>query len=72
MITYRKPPTLGNILTKYKKIAMNQDYNREEGGKSEGCKHCGLCGNHGDKKNMIKNTDTVITKEGKRIRLKKN
>ena len=50
-ITYRRPQTLGQQLTKYKSLALNEKAVSNEG--SCQCSHCSLCGNHGKGANMV-------------------
>ena len=69
MITYRRPPTIGGMLTRYKKIAF-EEKEKNNLTRSAGCKKCGLCGNFGKLKNMVENTDSITTKNGKTIHLK--
>ena len=68
-ITYCKPSTLGNALKNYKQISRNDKTNTNYGTKK--CKRCGLCGHHGNLKNMVLETDHIIH-NGKKIHLKQN
>ena len=61
MTTYRRAPTLGNVLTNYKAIAIGGENNWQKEGKSKGCEKCGLCGHWGSLKNMVNNTDMIST-----------
>ena len=42
-ITYCRPPTLGNSLLNYRKIAHTSD--QEQSNQTKKCGKCGLCGN---------------------------
>ena len=66
---YKRPQTLGGMLTKYKALA-NDTYTEDVG--SNKCGSCGLCGNHGKLKNMVKETTEVQRMDGKVIKLKQN
>ena len=46
MITYKRPTTIGQLLTNYKHLALSKT--REHVKRMSGpCGHCALCGNHG-------------------------
>ena len=66
-LTYRRPTTLGGILTNYKSIAHETKTIEESG--SQACGRCALCGNWGDNKNMVYETKKFVTKENKVIKL---
>ena len=68
-ITYRRPPTLGQHLTRYKAIAHNHN-SLDTNGSSGPCNHCGLCGNFGSLENMVTCSDTIKTPTGKTFRLR--
>ena len=70
-ITYRRPTTIGQKLLNYKKIAHEVDKKDEKYG-SKKCEKCGICGNFGKLKNMVKETDEIKTKDGKSIKLKQS
>ena len=72
MVTFRRPPTLGNLLTNYKNIAMDRNKNYNNIAKSSGCGRCGLCGNFGSLLNMVKNTNITTTSKGTTIKLKQH
>ena len=72
MVTFRRPPTLGNLLTNYKNIAMDRNKNYNNIAKSSGCGRCGLCGNFGSLLNMVKNTNIITTSKGTTIKLKQH
>ena len=68
-ITYSRPPTLKNKLTKFKQIAMGETTSRKQTG-TYSCGQCGLCGNYGVLENMVMTTNTIPVKRGKVIQLK--
>ena len=70
MITYRRPPTLGNLLTKYKSIAFGKNNTSLNSTRSSACNRCGLCGHYGKLNNMVINTNEIEIKNGKIIKLK--
>ena len=72
--TYRRPPTLGNMLTKYKTIAMKNDRTNtiQYKGSSKGCKRCGLCGHYANLENMVKDSEEIKTKYGQSIKIRQN
>ena len=70
MVTYKRPPTLGQRLTQYRKIAHEPDYGKTLTGSSNPCKHCSLCGCFGKNKNMVISTNTIKTPNNQIIRLK--
>ena len=72
MVTYRRPPTLGNLLAKYKSVAMDNGTPSNNDKRSSGCQRCGLCRNYGKLKSMVENTDEINTKEGKILKLKQH
>ena len=73
-VVYKRPATLQNLLTNYKKISLNlQPINLKCINASySACGHCALCGNHGTHKNMVQNTNYIKTKNGNTIQLKQN
>jgi len=72
MIVYKKPTTIGNILTNYQKIAHNKLEKVSVLGGSHPCNKCALCGNHGKHKNMINSTNYIYTNDNIKIKLKQN
>ena len=69
MVTYRRPQTLSQSLTKYRKIAHELD---NRGIHSSPCGRCSLCGNYGKHTTNMVNTSSVITaKSGKTYALRK-
>ena len=70
MVTYRRPQTLSQSLTKYRKIAHNVE---EECAQSRPCGRCSLCGNFGKyTTNMVNTTRTIKAKSGKTYTLRKS
>ena len=69
-LTYRRPTTLGGILTNYKGIAHGCKTIGESG--SQACGRCALCGNWGAHKCMVLETKTFLTKENKIIKLRQS
>ena len=67
---YKRPQTLGGILTRYKDLSKGIQLNYD--GHSRKCGHCGLCGHRGNLKNMVKETNILKRKDGKIIKLKQN
>ena len=69
VVSFCKPPTLGNYLLNYKQISQNNEYIN---GGTRKCKHCALCGHHGNFKNMVFETNKIRLRNGKEIKLKHN
>ena len=70
MVTYRRPQTLSQSLTKYRKIAHDVE---EECAQSRPCGRCSLCGNFGKyTTNMVNTTKTIKAKSGKTYTLRKS
>ena len=63
-ITYARPPTLGNLLTKYKGIFNKNSSNT---GTSRPCNKCKLCGNHGKGKSMVIERNYIKGNNGKKL-----
>ena len=68
VITYRRPPTLGQCLTKYKSIAHNPN-SPSTNGSSGPCNHCSLCGKFKSSENMVISSDTITTPTNKTFHL---
>ena len=68
-IVFSKPPTLRNMLVKYKNMTAN---NTEDKMVTRKCQKCGLCGNFGVLKNMVSEQTTITDKHGNTIALQKN
>ena len=68
-ITYKRPQTISQHLTKYKTIAHRS--NSVEEGASKPCGRCSLCGNHGNSINMVNSTKEISTTKGKSFHLSK-
>ena len=71
-ITYRRPPTIGNTLLNYKKIAHENNRIKDKKFGSKQCGKCGMCGNFGKLKNMVLDTDSIKTKYGKSLKIKQS
>ena len=52
-VVYKRPTTLKNLLTNYKKISLNLQPTNHKNSSSSACGHCALCGNHGTHKKMV-------------------
>lgn len=65
-ITYCRPSTLGTHLLKYRLLAHGTKTEKKPNN-SRKCGKCGLCGNHGKLKNMVMDTNELITKKRKFI-----
>jgi len=62
MITYKRPTTIGQKLTNYKDLALNNTRKQNNGG-SRPCEHCALCGCYGkNNKSMVPNVSQLLTK----------
>ena len=69
MIAYRRPQTLSQNLTNYRKIAHELN---NEGEHSKPCGRCYLCGNFSkESRNMVLITNTITSKTGKKYTLQK-
>ena len=66
-ITFSRPPTIGTLLTNYRKTTQETD---NKCGESTKCGKCGLCGNYAKMNNMVLETKKIKTKNGTKIRLK--
>ena len=72
-ITFSRPPTIGSLLTNYRKISQEEKNKNEcKTGASKKCGRCGLCGNFGKMENMVLETKKIKTKSGRKISLKQN
>ena len=69
-ITYCRPPTLGNSLLNYRRIAHNHKKDENHQNKTKKCGQCGLCGNYGGLPNMVVDDNTIKTKDNKTIIIK--
>ena len=69
LLTYRRPRTLCQQLTKYKTIAHETD--DVKSGESVPCGKCALCGNHGIHKNMVVQSSQIKSLDGKLFNLSK-
>ena len=47
MITYKRPTTVGQLLTNYRSLAHSEASNQQQRGYSGPCGHCALCGKFG-------------------------
>ena len=71
-IVYRRPKTIGQSLTNYRRLAHNPE-NHQDQGSSEPCKHCSLCGCYGKYKiSMVSQTNAITSKSGETFRLHQN
>jgi len=62
MITYKRPTTIGQLLTNYKHLALNKTGEHVKG-MSSSCGHCALCGNHGKhNKSMVPCVSQIMCK----------
>ena len=62
MNTYKRPTTIGQKLTNYKELALNETRKQTNGG-SRPCGHCALCGCYGkNNKPMVPNVSQLLTK----------
>ena len=52
MLAYKRPQTLGNFVTRYKKLSFGL-LEGKDGGISGPCGKCALCGNHGSHNSMV-------------------
>ena len=73
IVSFCKPPTLGNRLLNYKKISHQSQSSGtiEAQFKSSRCNRCGLCGKYG-LKNMVIQTNHIQLRNGIQIYLKQN
>ena len=69
-VVYRRPPTIGNKLTKYKQIAHLTNDARKGSSYQCGRARCKLCG-AGHSNSMVRVTDTIIAVNGKKFILTK-
>ena len=60
MVTYKRPTTLGGLLTSYRSLA--HDVPKDKNGSSP-CGHCKLCGHYGGK-NMVKTSSEILGPSG--------
>jgi len=62
MITYKRPTTIGQMLTNYKDLASNKTRKQTKGGPRP-CEHCALCVCCGkNSKSMVTNISQLLTK----------
>jgi len=62
MTTYKRPTTIGQLLTKYKHLALSKKREHVKG-MSGPCGHCALCGNHGKhNKSMVPCVSQIMGK----------
>jgi len=62
MITYKRPTTIGQLLTNYKHLALSKTREHVKG-MSGPCGRCALCGNHGKhNKSMVRCVSQIIGK----------
>jgi hypothetical protein len=71
VVTYRRPPTLGQYLTRYKVIAHNSN-SPGSNGSSGPCNHCSLCGNFKSSESMVISSDTITTPTDRSFRIHTN
>ena len=62
-VTYRRPQTLAQQLTRYKTISYKP--NTSYDGASKPCGHCSLCGKHGNHTSMVNDARTITAEGGK-------
>ena len=68
-ITYKRPQTISQHLTKYKSIAHTSNPSHE--GLSKPCGRCSLCGNHGHSINMVNVTKVIKSIKGRPFHITK-
>jgi len=62
MITYKRPTTIGQKLTNYKDVSLNETRKQTKGG-SRPCEHYAVCGCYGkNNKSMVPNVSQLLTK----------
>jgi len=62
MITYKRPTTIGQLLTNYKHLALSKTREHVKG-MSGPCGHCALCANHGKhNKSMVPCVSQIMGK----------
>jgi len=61
MITYKRPTTIGQLLTNYKHLALSNTREHVKG-MSGPCGHCALCGNPGKHKSMVPYVSQIMGK----------
>ena len=69
LITYKRPQTLGQQLTRFKSLARGRGGATDNQGAGP-CKHCSLCGNHGRAENMVESAKTILLASGKQFHLR--
>ena len=70
VLTFCRPPTIGNHLTNYKNIATRNNNSLQDIVGSYPCNSCGLCGNRGKLSNMVLATKMLLLRDGKKISIK--
>ena len=65
MLAYKRPQTLGNYVTCYKKLSFGP-LEGKDGGISGPCGKCSLCGNHGSHNSMVPLMKHISTPNGVR------
>ena len=65
MLAYKRPQTVGNFVTCYKKLSFGP-LESKDGGISEPCGKCALCGNHGSHSSMVPLMKHIRTPNGVR------
>ena len=65
MLAYKRPQTVGNFVTCYKKLSFGP-HEGKDGGISGPCVKCALCGNHGFHNSMIPLLKHIRTPNGVR------
>ena len=65
MLAYKRPQTLGNFVTCYKKLSFNPHEGKDRG-ISGPCGKCALCGNHGSHNSMAPLMKHIPTPNGER------
>ena len=67
MVTFKRPGTLGGVLTKYKALAHGS--RSDDSGYSLPCQHCKLCGKYGGQ-NMVNTTSNITSQSGRKFKLR--
>ncbi|MEC8567306.1 MAG: hypothetical protein VXY56_03310, partial [Pseudomonadota bacterium] len=71
LLTYKRPQTLGQQLTKFKSLARGKGNSADSPG-SGPCNHCSLCGKHGRAENMVQSAKSVRLASGSMFHLRRS
>ena len=71
MVTYKKPLCLASLLLNFRSLSVNID-KPNKGDSFKPCRHCAICGNHGQHRNSMVMPTTIIKTDNETIKLKQN